>query len=309
MWTKIADVAGLAPTDRDRRLAHEELPRDRLGRALAGIVRLHDALSRRRIEVRSPVVIERLAVSNHWYTVLVGGALYLPLLVQSVALALGPDVQHPPPRSRREGLTRMSTADAIAGLAERASQLLVLGVVVAAGVWELDPVEPSRMANGMVLGCIAGVLFVRVLGSDRPVGRASALERIQALGAVWPREALGRCLVVLRMCLSPLYEESIARGILVFAISGISGSIFVGMVVGGGVSLLMHLYQGAKYWWYHILFHIIAALLFGVYGLAGAYMFHMAHNAVIEVEELSWFRTLARRVWFRSRSRERSEPD
>lgn len=142
-------------------------------------------------------------------------------------------------------------------------------------------VHPSlSLTIGLCIDLALAISFGLVA---RLTGHLPMLEDVSfaALCSVWPRGRAQKRATFVALCLNPITEEFIYRGVLVWLLGNQIGSHPTAVVLGLLVSWAVHLYQGPRALLAHTLTYAITIiLLYSPLGLIGAIGFHYGGDLV-----------------------------
>lgn len=192
----------------------------------------------------------------------------LPQAIASVQLASGSD--------RDRG--RPIVADVVRTALWRLLPGFVLLGFLLTGTLNLSHVNLTTTWSGPLLG--AGSYFFFAVARDllrrEPIGCAAV---VRDLRARWPRSKEGKMATAVLVTLHPILEEAAQRGVLVYLVSRITGSVAIGILVGGTMYFATHVYQHSTPLREHLLFlAVTTGLLFSPGGLIASICFHVALN-------------------------------
>ena len=107
-------------------------------------------------------------------------------------------------------------------------------------------------------------------------------EEYQVLRFVWPRRRRALIPFLVAVCLlNPFTEEIMYRAILLPLLVELTDGVVSGALLALSCSVLVHLYQGWRLAFFHLLFHGAAIILFlSPAGLAGSIALHFAGDIV-----------------------------
>ncbi len=142
-------------------------------------------------------------------------------------------------------------------------------------------VHPSLSAT---IGLCIYLAYAVSLGVvARLTGHLPMLEDASFAGlcAVWPRRSAQKRATFVAICLNPITEEFIYRGVLVWLLGNQIGSHPTAVVLGLLIFWAVHLYQGPRALLGHTLtYAVIIILLYSPLGLIGAIGFHYGADVV-----------------------------
>ena len=223
-----------------------------------------------------------------WHAIALFALLEIPLLIATISLAA----------QRREDQPRRSSVQA---WQNAGWYLMLLGMIVWAfctGMIDnksiglrLDSPVRSLVYGwlGWAVVQVASMLLQQFRAAEY---RLSEFVRLQRF--LWPRSRWGRLGVIVSLCLNPITEEVMTRGVMVVLLSTASGSVAVGVAVGMAICLLNHLYQGWRSLPGHAIYFAVTAILaFTEGGLGAAIVCHFIADLTPVVrsrEYMRWIR-------------------
>jgi hypothetical protein len=167
------------------------------------------------------------------------------------------------------------------------------------GFQDVLPVPVSLLIGAAVYGVwmLAWERGLRLLGRYDEMEDACYL----AMRSVWPRSRGQKQMMFVGVCLlNPVTEELVERGVLVYLLGLLIGSLPLAWAIGLLIHIGVHLYQPSTALWSQLFFYgLVAALLLSPAGLMGAIGFHFMGDLV----PVLTFRGQLRR--YRARHRER----
>jgi membrane protease YdiL (CAAX protease family) len=234
---------------------------------------------------------EPLSAETAWW--LIGCAGLYVVIVSAISIRALVARTTPPQATsrRRQGVARQPRCSEAAARSLFVQQVLSISAIVLAfeggdvHLTDLGWSEETSLWIAIPAGALSyGLILMlyRIIMGWIPLGHRFRDEAFHSARLLRPRQPWAKiCVIIAVWLLNPWVEEIVYRGILVFLVGRVTGSLEAALLIGGVLTLLSHLYQGLWTIPFHLVFYAcVALILCSPLGLAGAIGFHIAGDVV-----------------------------